>query len=572
MSELKTKIVIEAVDKATKPIRKTRAALEQLGGKLKAVQSFKKLKAESAANSAQLNKLRERSKALATQMNKTGASKKLTREFEANNKAAKRLKEQHKKQQVALHKLRSELKRSGIDTKKLTQHERRLREEAGRLNRQLGKQEKHFRRLRKSSSGFRRTALAGGKVLGIIGAVTTATAAIAGVGLSPLIRTAAKFEKFQVQLTAIEGTSAKAKKSLDWVSEFAKKTPFELDGVISAFVKLRAFGMDPMNGTLQAIADQTAKLGGGQQELNGIILALGQAWSKQKLQGEEALQLIERSVPVWDLLAKATGKNTAELQEMSRKGQLGRKAISLLMEEMGKASAGSALAQMKTFNGMIANLADQWMRVKLAIMDAGLFSFLKEKLSQLSGWLEKLNKSGELKTMTSSIGSKLTVALNIVLATFRALGWAIKALSFVWNIFAKTVNFILSPLRQVFNLFSDILNQVILISDKLTGLNINKAIGRTVSFVMAGLGSENAQNALANESQFQQTITPTLSSPTTLVNQQSKHQGNVNGQKTEVGGTLHIKIDSEGRPSVTKIEKHGDLDIDVDAGLVMAMP
>ena len=89
MSELKTKIIIEAVDKASKGIRKTRAALDQIGGKLKAVESFKKLKAQSAATGQQLNALRERSKQLASQMAKTGPSKKMKREFDATNQAAK---------------------------------------------------------------------------------------------------------------------------------------------------------------------------------------------------------------------------------------------------------------------------------------------------------------------------------------------------------------------------------------------------------------------------------------------------------------------------------------------------
>ncbi|MCW7554954.1 tape measure protein [Endozoicomonas gorgoniicola] len=63
--------------------------------------------------------------------------------------------------------------------------------------------------------------------------------------------------------------------------------------VADAFTALKNFGLDPMDGTLQAIVDQTSKLGGGMERLNGISLALGQAWAKQKLQGEEILQLVE---------------------------------------------------------------------------------------------------------------------------------------------------------------------------------------------------------------------------------------------------------------------------------------
>ncbi|MDM5057416.1 tape measure protein [Aeromonas rivipollensis] len=50
------------------------------------------------------------------------------------------------------------------------------------------------------------------------------------------------------------------------------------------FVRLKAFGIDPMNGAMQGIVDQVYKLGDGVEEVQGISLALGQAWAKQKLQ------------------------------------------------------------------------------------------------------------------------------------------------------------------------------------------------------------------------------------------------------------------------------------------------
>jgi hypothetical protein len=70
--------------------------------------------------------------------------------------------------------------------------------------------------------------------------------------------------------------------------------PQGIDDVMSAFTRLKSFGLDPMDGTVKAITDQTAKLGGGQETLEGIVLAVGQAWATQKLQGEEIMQLVER--------------------------------------------------------------------------------------------------------------------------------------------------------------------------------------------------------------------------------------------------------------------------------------
>lgn len=38
-----------------------------------------------------------------------------------------------------------------------------------------------------------------------------------------------------------------------------------------------------------AMVDTMAASGGGVEQLDGLVLALGQAWTKGKLQGEEAL-------------------------------------------------------------------------------------------------------------------------------------------------------------------------------------------------------------------------------------------------------------------------------------------
>ena len=121
---------------------------------------------------------------------------------------------------------------------------------------------------------------------------------------------------------------------------------------------------------------------------------------------------MERSVPVYDLLGKATGRSTAELRKMSAQSRLGRTAIQLLMKEMGRQAQGAAVEQMQSFNGQVANLGDSWMRIKLMIMDAGPFDFLKRQLAQLAAWLEKLQTSGELAANMQRIGGGSALAPN----------------------------------------------------------------------------------------------------------------------------------------------------------------
>ncbi|MGI2027796.1 tape measure protein [Endozoicomonas acroporae] len=218
-----------------------------------------------------------------------------------------------------------------------------------------------------------------------------------------VLETGGQFERLEVQLNAIMGSMAEGEQAMAWIKEFTKNTPLELQQVADAFTALKNFGLDPMDGTLQAIVDQTSKLGGGMERLNGISLALGQAWAKQKLQGEEILQLVERGVPVWSLLEKVTGKNTQELQKLSSAGKLGRETIKGLIDEIGKSSAGAAKANMGLLSGLMSNMADRWTEFKDSIADAGWLDYVKKQLAAFSKKLDELEKNGKLQELAQKI-------------------------------------------------------------------------------------------------------------------------------------------------------------------------
>src|SRR5690606_1289720 len=138
-----------------------------------------------------------------------------------------------------------------------------------------------------------------------------------------------RFERLQMSLEAIEGSAEKAGRSMDFIKELTVQTPFELEEIAKAFRIMRGFGMDPMNGSLRAMIDQVAKLGLTGEDLTGVALQLGQAFSKGKLQAEDANILVERGVPVWGLLERAAARlnkdtkvSVAQLRKMSEQGKL----------------------------------------------------------------------------------------------------------------------------------------------------------------------------------------------------------------------------------------------------------
>lgn len=212
-----------------------------------------------------------------------------------------------------------------------------------------------------------------------------------------IIETGESFENLGVRLETLEGSSERAQKAMDWVVQFAKDTPLQIEEVTEAYARLRNFGIDPTAGSLAALTDATAGQGKGGEHLLGIITAVGQAWTKQKFQAEEANQLLERGVPAWNLLSKATGKSVAELMKLSEAGKIGQREISLLIQEIGKEYTGASAKMAQTSQGIRSVIKDTLTIIRRQVDDAGWFDLWKQQLTAVRGWLDDLAKNKSVK-------------------------------------------------------------------------------------------------------------------------------------------------------------------------------
>lgn len=246
---------------------------------------------------------------------------------------------------------------------------------------------------------------------GIGSMIGNLTGLIGGAGLGLLGKQAigimSSFEQLEIRLNSVMGSASKGQEAFAWIQQFAKDTPFQVNQVTQAFMLLKNMGIDPMDGAMKAIADRAAQTGGGFETLQRISLALGQAWTKGKLQGEEAMQLLEAGVPVWDMLAKVVGKTTEEVQELSSKGRLGRDVIKALIDEMGRTSDGAAVAQMQSLSGMWSNFIDNIEAQLNRLQKGGALEPLKNMLAEMNAEFDKLEQNGTLARWSADVASNI---------------------------------------------------------------------------------------------------------------------------------------------------------------------
>ena len=333
----------------------------------------------------------------------------------------------YKRNQSAIKNTTSELNKLGVDTKNIVAEEQRLTNElaegkqALEANRDAIKQKRTEEKKAADATAEHasrvsaaREAMGAGarQVLAFAAAYISLNAAFGLVqkglnlvrdGIYSMLRTGDQFELLDKRLVSLMGSVAGGEQAVAWIKDFAKNTPLEVADVTEAFALLKTYGLDPMDGALQAVVDKNEELGGGMERLTGIASALGQAYAKQKLQTEEILQLVERGVPVWSLLEKVTGKNAAQLQDLATKGKLGRDVIKALIAEIGKGAEGAAAKNMSTLTGLVSNLSDVWSGFLDRISKSGAMDYVKKKLGEVADKIDQMDKDGRLDKLAQSL-------------------------------------------------------------------------------------------------------------------------------------------------------------------------
>jgi len=319
-----------------------------------------------------------------------------------------RLAAEQNKQRAALSSTQIALQNAGASTERLAASQAKARSEIGNLT---ARWRDYVTQQNAAVIAQDKANASAGRGIDVFGRLRSVLASIgvalglreAARGVGSILEVGDAAEKTRIKLEALYGSAEAGNKAFDELKQLAEQNGQAMQSTIDAAAKLKGFGIDPLNGSLQGLIDQNAKLGGSQETLNGIILAVGQAWAKQKLQGEEILQLVERGVPVWDLLAQATGKNVQELQKLSEQGKLGRDVIAALLNEIGKSAEGQAARGLSTLSGLVTQAKNAFANFLQEVSDAGVLDYFKGQLAALNEEVKRLASNGQLREYAVSV-------------------------------------------------------------------------------------------------------------------------------------------------------------------------
>lgn len=204
-----------------------------------------------------------------------------------------------------------------------------------------------------------------------------------------------------------------AKKTVEWLFDAAANAPFSVNALTDTFVKFKAVGLDPTNGSMQALVDATAAFGGTDQTLHRASIAIQQMAGKGVISMEELRQQLGEAVPqAINLMARSLGTSYGQLVKEISKGTVAAEpAIKAMLEEFERTFGGRASELMNSFSGQYAKMITN-IRM-LTSQNAGIngfFEAVKDNLRDLNEFLE----SPAAANFATTVGQSLETVVNVL--------------------------------------------------------------------------------------------------------------------------------------------------------------
>jgi tape measure domain-containing protein len=234
-----------------------------------------------------------------------------------------------------------------------------------------------------------------------------------------IAKTSGEFERMQKLLEGLsKETSDFARKAeglrdVNFALGMAKSAPFEIKAITDAMVKFKSAGLDPANGSMQALLNSVASFGGTSDTLHRASIAIQQMMGKGVISMEELRQQLGEAVPTAiRQMADASGISIAKLVENISKGVVeSKQALTLMFAEMRRTSSGAALSMMQTWIGTLQVLKTEWELFKKVVGDSGFLDASREAMQEVVDLL----RTAEARQAAAQFGAILkTITLALI--------------------------------------------------------------------------------------------------------------------------------------------------------------
>lgn len=208
------------------------------------------------------------------------------------------------------------------------------------------------------------------------------------------------FEQLSGSLKTVTGSAKGAQEAFALIEKFAIDTPYQLNEIVEAFIRLKALGLEPSEEALTSYGNTASAFGKNILDFVGAVAAatVGE-FERLKTFGIKAKVVNDDVSFTFAGVTTKVKKNAAEIEKYLR--------------SLGDVNfAGAMSEQMKTMSGVLSNIEDSFEKMYRDIGKNGLNDALKDTFTQFN---ELVEKSG---SAAATIGKTLTIAVKTASKAF----------------------------------------------------------------------------------------------------------------------------------------------------------
>lgn len=225
-----------------------------------------------------------------------------------------------------------------------------------------------------------------------------------------------KFAKLGDQFAAAFGGLQQGADALQRVKDLADQTPLSFDQVTAAVLQAKKEGLDPFDGSLQAIIETSLKYGGSADTVTELITQLGKSANTGGLNIRTLTALQQQGIPAAQLLGTAMGKTAAQITDLAKNGKLGSDSVTTLIQALGKSSTGGLSKEMGLVSTQVTKAKDNYDEFLGLISKSGVYDFVKDKLTELNAAFKQGLEDGSLQRDAKAISDGLIAIGNALIS------------------------------------------------------------------------------------------------------------------------------------------------------------
>ena len=284
------------------------------------------------------------------------------------------------------------------DTKQLVQELERLK---SKTDKSTNKMAKSFDKVGQATSKLRKLIIGVGSVI--------ATAFV----VKKIANVSAEFQDLGLTLQTVFKGAEQGKAAIDFINEFAQRTPFDIQTLTRSFIQLGGAGIRPTEKLLTTLGDAASATVNRFQTFEALTRIVTRAVGGG-LGLEELEQLVSAGIPVYKILNDELGVTRQEISELGQTAEGAEKIMNALLTGLDKEFGGGMERAANNLSVAFSNLGIAATNTTKAMGDE-----FNNSLTELTNQLSRLLNN--LKPVAEMIGTVLDFGINMLAKAFDAL-------------------------------------------------------------------------------------------------------------------------------------------------------